>query len=182
MNIIFSKLRLFVKEWFVDGNWDLKVKAIGVIETPYYGKAPYQPIDDEEEEFCIVLDERYSEGLKELEKFNYIYVLYYAHLISRETKMVISPPWTVDAKVGVFASRSPVRPNPIGLSVVKVKGIVDNRIYTFGLDVFDGTPVLDIKPYIKDLDSKDDANVGWIEEMDDKEHLTLHIKGIPHDY
>ncbi|MCK5879169.1 MAG: SAM-dependent methyltransferase, partial [Holophagae bacterium] len=63
-----------------------------------------------------------------------------------------------------------------------IREIVDNRIYTSGLDVFDGTPVLDIKPYIKDLDSKNDANSGWIDEMDDSEHLTLHIKGIPHDY
>lgn len=50
------------------------------------------------------------------------------------------------------------------------------------LDVFDGTPLLDIKPYIKDLDTKIDANYGWIEEIGDREHLLLHIKGIPHDY
>ena len=48
--------------------------------------------------------------------------------------------------------------------------------------MFDGTPLLDIKPYIKDLDTKDDANYGWIEDMDDREHLLLHIRGIPHDY
>jgi tRNA-Thr(GGU) m(6)t(6)A37 methyltransferase TsaA len=96
--------------------------------------------------------------------------------------MMVSPPWADGKKVGVFASRSPVRPNPIGLSVVRIKNIVENRIYTSGLDAFDGTPLLDIKPYIKDLDSKSDANYGWIEEMDDMEHLILHIKGIPHDY
>ncbi|MDY6794065.1 MAG: TrmO family methyltransferase [Actinomycetota bacterium] len=82
----------------------------------------------------------------------------------------------------MYASRSPVRPNRIGLSVVRLKSIVDNEILTSGLDVFDGTPVLDIKPYIKDLDTKTDANYGWIEEMHDFEHLLLHIKGIPHDY
>jgi tRNA (Thr-GGU) A37 N-methylase len=50
------------------------------------------------------------------------------------------------------------------------------------LDVFDGTPLLDIKPYIKELDSKSDANFGWLEDLDDRDHLMLHIKGIPHDY
>jgi len=55
-------------------------------------------------------------------------------------------------------------------------------LITDGLDVFDKTPLLDIKPYIKDLDSKADANYGWIEDMDNMEHLALHIRGIPHDY
>ncbi|TET70931.1 MAG: hypothetical protein E3J56_07305 [Candidatus Aminicenantes bacterium] len=62
------------------------------------------------------------------------------------------------------------------------KGITNNEILTSGMDVFDGTPMLDIKPYIKDLDTKHDANYGWIEDMDDREHLLLHIRGIPHDY
>jgi hypothetical protein len=62
------------------------------------------------------------------------------------------------------------------------KGITNNEILTSGMDVFDGTPLLDIKPYIKDLDTKHDANYGWIEDMDDREHLLLHIRGIPHDY
>lgn len=55
-------------------------------------------------------------------------------------------------------------------------------IPTSGFDVFDGTPLLDIKPYIKDLDSKGDANYGWIEDLEDRDHLMLHIRGIPHDY
>ncbi|MBW2124324.1 MAG: SAM-dependent methyltransferase, partial [Deltaproteobacteria bacterium] len=58
----------------------------------------------------------------------------------------------------------------------------ENVIYTSGLDVFDGTPLLDIKPYIRDLDSKGDANYGWIEDLEDRDHLLLHIKGIPHEY
>jgi tRNA (Thr-GGU) A37 N-methylase len=96
--------------------------------------------------------------------------------------MMIQPPWAKGKKVGLFASRSPVRPNPIGLSIVRIKKIIENKIYTSGLDVFDGTPLLDIKPYIKDLDDKFDADYGWIKEMDDTEHLSLHIKGIPHGY
>ena len=104
------------------------------------------------------------------------------HKVKRGLSSIVSPPWTGGVKVGVFASRSPVRPNYIGLSIVRIKHIIKNEILTSGLDVFDGTSLLDIKPYIKDLDAKPDANYGWIEEMDDYEHLLLHIKGIPHDY
>ena len=159
-----------------------KLKQIGVIRTPYTDNAPYQPVDKDEGDFHIVIDSQYVGGLYKLAKFRYIYVIYFIHLIKRKLSMVVSPPWTGGMKVGVFASRSPVRPNPIGLSIVRIKHIVDNEIHTSGLDVFDGTPLLDIKPYIKDLDTKSDANYGWIEKMDDHEHLLLHIKGIPHDY
>ena len=96
--------------------------------------------------------------------------------------MQVNPPWAGNKVVGVFASRSPVRPNNIGLSIVKIKKIIGRKIITSPLDVFDGTPLLDIKPYIADLDSKPDANYGWVEDLADREHLKLHIKGIPHDY
>jgi len=97
--------------------------------------------------------------------------------------MLVSPPWIPGTKIGLFASRTGVRPNPIGISIVRIKKIEDAAIFTSGLDVFDKTPLLDIKPYIKDLDSKEDANYGWMDDLDsNKEHLLLHIKGIPHDY
>ena len=157
-------------------------EQIGIVKTPYQDNAPYQPIDTDEGEFYIMINPQYVDGLNELKKFHYIYVIYYAHLINRKVKMMIHPPWAGGKKVGIFASRSPIRPNPIGLSIVRIKNIIKNRIYTSGLDVFDGTPLLDIKPYIKDLDDKSDADYGWIKEMDDMEHLSLHIKGIPHEY
>ncbi len=95
--------------------------------------------------------------------------------------MIVDPAWIDNKKVGLFASRTPERPNPIGLSVVRIKKIIGNKIFTLGLDVFDNTPLLDIKPYVKDLDSKKDSNYGWIENLKgNMEHLLLHIKGIPH--
>jgi len=96
--------------------------------------------------------------------------------------MTVIPPWANRIQVGLFASRTPLRPNPIGLSIVQLREIRSNRIYTSNLDVFDGTPLLDIKPYIRDLDSKTEANCGWIDDLPDRDHLTLHIRGIPHDY
>ncbi len=158
-----------------------KFKKIGVIKTPYIDNAPYQPVEEDKGEFCIVLDDKYAEGLAKLEKFRYIYVIYYLDRAREETPMIINPAWIDSKKVGLFASRSPERPNPIGLSVVKVKRIEDNKIFTSGLDVFDNTPLLDIKPYVKDLDSKKDSNYGWIENLKgNMEHLLSHIKGIPH--
>ncbi|WP_457554027.1 tRNA (N6-threonylcarbamoyladenosine(37)-N6)-methyltransferase TrmO [Desulfobacula sp.] len=164
------------------GKINYQFEKIGTIKTPYQKDAPYQPVDTQEGEFYIEINPRYEDGLKDLEKFHYMYVIFYAHCINREPEMEVFPPWADGRIVGVFSSRSPARPNPIGLSIVRIKKIIENRIYTSGLDVFDGTPLLDIKPYIKDLDNKSDANYGWIEEMDDMEHLSLHIKGIPHDY
>jgi tRNA-Thr(GGU) m(6)t(6)A37 methyltransferase TsaA len=161
---------------------NIEFQQIGIIRSPYTDNAPYQPVDEDEGEFRITIDPQYSDGLYKLDGFLFIYVIYHIHQIKRDLSMIVSPSWANGVEVGVFASRSPVRPNPIGISVVRVKRIMNNEIFTSGLDVFNGTPVLDIKPYIKDLDAKSDANNGWIDDMDDKEHLLLHIKGIPHDY
>lgn len=158
-----------------------EVRPIGVIKTPYISSAPYQPLrDSTEEDFCIVLNSEFVEGLYRLESFRYIYVIYFLDRINRKPSKIISQPWSNGERVGVFASRSPVRPNSIGLSVVEIKSIKDNTIYISSIDAFNDTPVIDIKPYIKDLDTMDDANYGWIDRS--KEHFVLHIKGIPHNY
>ncbi len=160
----------------------LIIHPIGVIHTPYETSAPYQPVAQDEGEFRLCLDPRYAAGLQDLDRFRYIYVIYLLDRVKRVPSMVLSPPWTPGKWVGLFASRSPARPNPLGLSIVEIKAIEDNEIFTSGLDVFDGTPLLDIKPYIKGLDTKDDANQGWLDDLEDRDHLLLHIQGIPHDY
>lgn len=167
-----------------EGALSFKFKCIGIIHTPYTNNdnVPYQPVG-EESNSRIVVEPQFTNGLYKLDKFRYIYLLYYIDQIKEKLPMlIISPPWTNGTDVGVFASRSPVRPNRIGLSIVRIKRIIKNTIFTSGLDVFDGTPLLDIKPYIKDLDAKCDANYGWIKDLDNYEHLLLHIKGIPHTY
>jgi len=160
----------------------LVLQTIGIIRTPYLDSAPYQPVDTDTQEFYLQLEPEYTAGLKDLDSFNYIYVLYHIDRLKDTPEMAVSPPWAGGKEIGLFASRSPLRPNPIGLSVVRVTKVSGNRVYTSGLDVFDNTPLLDIKPYINDLDSKCDANNGWVQMMDEDEHLALHIQGIPHDY
>jgi len=160
----------------------IEFSPIGVIKTPYGERAPYQPIDDDPGSFRIELFPSHQNGLVQLERFRYIYVLYHVHKASGTSSLLVEPPWTAGTTVGIFASRSPRRPNRLGLSVVRLKRIEKNVLYTSGLDVFDGTPLLDIKPYIQDLDAKPDANHGWLEDIGNRDHLMLHIKGIPHDY
>jgi len=158
------------------------LNSIGIIHSPYKNKAPHQTLDNDQGKFKIVLDKKFVKGLHLLDDFNYIYVIYYLDKVMRENKMIISPPWANLQDVGVFASRSPNRPNPIGISIVKIKKIIDNIIYISGIDAFDGTPLLDIKPYIDRLDAKSDANYGWVNKEDNEDHLALHIQGIPHKH
>ena len=155
--------------------------SIGKIITPYEEKAPYQPVADKGFPFCIEIQKEYAQGLKLLDKFRYIYVLYYAHK-AKPPRMLIKPSWAGGIETGLFASRSPNRPNPLILSVVEILRIENNKIFIPGIDAFNHTPVLDIKPYIQELDSKADAGYGWVDDLEDREHLKLHIKGIPHQY
>ena len=161
---------------------NFEITSIGIIRTPYKDVAPYQPLVHDENEIIVEVFPEYTEGLTNLTEFEYILVLYYLHRVNKKVEMMIKPPWAKGKEVGLFASRSPVRPNPIGISVVKIKKIEGNKIFTSGLDVFDGTPLIDIKPYIKDLDEKSNANHGWVDGLDDNEHLAMHIKGIPHSH
>lgn len=160
----------------------LPLEPIGVIRTPYQKTAPFQPQEDDHRDFYLELNPSMLEALDGLEAFRYIYVLFHIDRLDRPVKMRVSPPWARGRSVGLFASRSPVRPNPIGLSVVRIKKIEGTRVYTSGLDVFDETPLLDIKPYLKDLDAKLDANYGWLDTPEDQEHLNRHIKGEPHSH
>ena len=156
------------------------LKSIGTLHTPFTGKAPRQSFEDEAGEFSITVYDEFTEGLQQLDSFTYIYVLYYLDKAEYNNRLTISPPLSNGQTVGLFASRSPDRPSPIGLSVVQIKGISNNIINISGIDAFDGTPVLDIKPYIDQLDSKKDANLGWIKNDKNSGHFTMHLKGIPH--
>lgn len=161
----------------------LSIRPIGYIQSPYKDWAPYQPVEREEEigNFQVHVNEEYSEGLKDLEHFAYVILIFYCDRAEMGPELTITLPWT-KKKVGLFASRSPERPNPIGISIVRIHKIEGNVIYTWPIDVFDGTPLLDIKPYIATLDSKADANDGWVDGLEGKEHLLQHVRGIPHNH
>jgi len=161
---------------------NIHLKPIGEVRTPYRDWAPHQPVerDAEEGKFRLVLSREYSEGLRDLERFTYVYVLTYLDRQPKPVDMTVSPPWAKGKTVGLFASRSPGRPNPIGLSIVQVLRVEGSEVIISPIDFFDRTPILDIKPYFQGLDSKTDANHGWADDLEDREHIMQHVRGLPH--
>jgi len=140
----------------------IELNPIGTIHTPYKDDAPFMDYLEKEGDFYIELNEAYKDGLYLLDTLNYCYIIFHIHKQKKPPRLHILPPRGEGKKVGLFATRSPNRVNPIGLTVAKIKKIEDTRIYTTGLDILDRTPLLDIKPYIRDFDMKEDANYGWI--------------------
>jgi len=159
----------------------IELHPIGVLRTPYKDHAPRQPQPDAEGDFRVVLDERWADGLYMLEKFKYLNVLFYLDRLPNDVVTRVIPP-SAPMKVGLFASRSPKRPNPIALSVVTIKKISGNTIFISGIDALDKTPLLDIKPYIGAVDCKPDAGNGWIDELLDSDHHISHLKGESHNH
>lgn len=131
---------------------------IGVIHTPYRDMAPFQAVEDDSKgPFILELEERYASGLRDLEKHKYLIVFYHIDRArGYNGSNIAHPPSMNGGSIGLFASRSPNRPNAIGIDVAKLLRIEGNRVYTSGLSALDGTPLLDIKPYIsvdrKELD------------------------------
>ncbi len=137
---------------------------IGYIKSPIVSPqdAPIQPTGARDITGQIVIDEQYSAGLQDLAGFSHIIVLY--HLHKHKPYKLVCKPFLDDVEHGVFAIRAPNRPNPIGLSVVRLTKIVDNVVYISDVDMIDGTPVLDIKPYVPKFDAYPEAKVGWLEQ------------------
>ena len=104
----------------------------------------------------------YVEGLDDLEGFSHIILIYHFHL-AKKTQLKVRP--YMDAKVhGVFATRAPSRPNPIGISIVRLIKIEKNVLYVRDIDILDGTPLLDIKPYVPEFDIRTVDKIGWLEK------------------
>ncbi len=117
--------------------------------TPQSG-APRQGILQPDNEADIEIYEAYTNALRDLEKYDYIIVLYHMHM-SRDWNSDARPPGS-KRSLGLFATRSPNRPNPIGFGVIKLNRIEGNTLHVSGIDAFNGTPVLDIKPWIPSID------------------------------
>jgi len=140
----------------------MKVKAIGMIYSPFKSKkdAPIQPLKSKAKG-KVVLFEEYIEGLDGIDGFSHIYLIYKFHK-SKGYKLKVIP-FLDDKPKGLFATRAPRRPNQIGISVVKLIKIKKNILFVEGIDVLDGTPLLDIKPYIPDFELKGKVKIGWLE-------------------
>lgn len=142
----------------------IEIKPIGIIHTPYAEPRdmPIQGRFREGVEGWIELQERYIPGLKDLDQFSHLILIYYFHRSDREE--LEGRPYLEDQSHGIFAIRSPHRPNHLGLSIVKLQRIEANRVYFTEVDMLDGTPLLDIKPYVEHFDHRDGVRSGWLED------------------
>lgn len=141
-------------------NEHIQLIPIGVAHTSYQdtSETPFQGRFSQEEAILEIFSE-YAEGLKDVELSSHLIVLYWAHLANRETLQTVTP-WGPEVR-GVFACRSPARPNPISLCVVELLRREGNHLTVRGLDAVDGSPLLDIKPYIPKIDAVNGARIGW---------------------
>lgn len=148
----------------------LTLTPIGTIHTPHTDLAnmPIQPTSAKGVQGWIELDPAYTEGLKDLEGFSHIILLYHFHQ-SQGYKLTVTP-YLDKAERGLFSTRAPKRPNAIGLSIVKLLDIIDNRLNIENIDVLDGTPLLDIKPYVPVFDDQKDVRFGWLEKAREEVH------------
>lgn len=137
---------------------------IGIIRSPYKEPKdiPIQGIFKPDVEARVEVKDQYRSALKDLEDFSHAILLYYFH--KSTTEHLQGRPFLEDDEHGIFAIRSPHRPNHIGFSIVKVRSIEGNILHFSEVDILDGTPLLDIKPYVKYFDSRDDVVSGWVDK------------------
>ena len=136
-------------------------RPIGVIHTPFtdVDGMPIQPIAAAGIRGTIDLDPGFAAGLLDLDGFSHLILLYHLHQV-RAPRLTVTP-FLDDRPHGIFATRSPARPNPVGLSTVRLVRVLGSTIEIEDVDMLDGTPLLDIKPYIPAFDDRPGARGGW---------------------
>lgn len=144
---------------------EILYKPIGVIRTPFTTTdgMPIQAVAARGVAGRVELLPEFAEGLADLEAFSHVILLYHLHKIEGYNLTVV--PYLDNREHGIFATRSPKRPNPIGLSVVRLTGIEHDKatLHIEEIDVLDGTPLLDIKPYVPQFDAKETDRIGWFD-------------------
>jgi tRNA-Thr(GGU) m(6)t(6)A37 methyltransferase TsaA len=139
-------------------------RLIGTIHSPFKDlkDMPIQPSGQASAPGVAEVMPEFAEGLKDLEGFSHVILLYHLHEVRRVDLTVT--PFLGSERRGIFATRAPTRPNPIGLSIVALVRIEGNRLYLGNVDILDGTPLLDIKPYVPEFDAHPSSRAGWLDE------------------
>jgi len=140
---------------------------IGIIRSPHTDRetVPIQPVYAEGIEGRAEIFEAYEDGLADLEGFSHLILLYHFHRAGG-VKLRVTP-FLEDVEHGVFATRAPCRPNPIGLSVVRLVRREGRVLHLADVDILDGTPLLDVKPYVARFDRRDGVRSGWQDGVDE---------------
>ena len=142
--------------------------TIGIIHSEHTieENTPLQPVYAKGCKGYVELYPEFVDGLRDLGGFSHIYLIYHFHRM-RSVKLLVKP-YLQDEEHGIFATRAPCRPNPIGLSVVELLGIEGNILHLDGVDILDGTPLLDIKPCTARFDLHDIKKNGWLDEINEE--------------
>ncbi|MBP1625656.1 MAG: putative cytosolic protein [Holophagaceae bacterium] len=158
----------------------LSIRPIGVIRTPHKDqeKTPIQPCFAREIRGEVHLNPSLMEGLKGIEGFSHLHLIY--HLHQAEPGPLVVKPFLIDEPTGIFACRYPERPNAIGLSVVRLLGVEGCRLVVEDVDMLDGSPLLDIKPYYPKSDRPEGAWGGWTECISPQEAQRRGKRGLTH--
>lgn len=143
---------------------EINYTPIGIIHSPFKGPkgTPIQPPAAKGINGTVEVFPEYAEGLKDLESFSHIILIYHFHL-SKKSLLKVKP-FMDDRIHGVFSTRAPSRPNPIGISVVRLIRIERNILHIRDVDIVDGAPLLDIKPYVPEFDVRKSEKTGWLEK------------------
>ncbi len=138
-------------------------EPIGIVRTPFKKPegTPIQASGSCGAKGTVELLPEYTAGLKDLEGFSHIILIYHFHL--SKASRLLAEPFLDDKEHGIFAIRGPSRPNPIGISIVQLEKIKDNVLSLKDVDIVDGTPLLDIKPYVPEFDQREVSKIGWLE-------------------
>lgn len=141
----------------------IELKPLGIIHTPFktVENMPIQPSAAKDTAGTIEIYPEYADGLADLDGFSHIYVIFHLHMVKNHKLKVI--PFLDTVERGIFATRSPARPNALGLSVVELVSVKKNILEIRGVDMLDGSPVIDIKPYVTDFDECTEIRKGWFE-------------------
>lgn len=123
---------------------------------------PIQPAAAQGTDGTVTVFHQYKRGLQDLDGFSHIILIYHFHLVRKNSLKVT--PFMDNHMRGVFATRAPARPNKIGISVVRLLKIEDTELFVQNVDMVDGTPLLDIKPYVPEFDHHEVINIGWLEK------------------
>jgi tRNA-Thr(GGU) m(6)t(6)A37 methyltransferase TsaA len=147
-------------------------QPIGIIHSPFTDlkEMPIQPASRTSAPGTAEVFPQYIPALLHLDGFSHIILIYHLHKVTR-TDLTVTP-FLDNQPHGIFATRAPTRPNPIGLSIVRLERIEGATLYLGDVDILDGTPLLDIKPYVPDFDRPDSVIAGWLEKAPGKVRST----------
>jgi tRNA-Thr(GGU) m(6)t(6)A37 methyltransferase TsaA len=150
----------------------IEYHPIGIVHSPFkkLEGMPIQPSRARGVSGTVEVFPEFKEGLQDLDGFSHIILLCHFHKSKGFDLMVV--PFLDTVRRGLFATRAPKRPNPIGLSIVRLRGIEDNRLSIQDVDILDGTPLLDIKPWVSDFDERTEVRIGWLEAARKREVLS----------